>query len=296
MPRRLVLASALAAVAAAGLFASARPGRQPPPPAPAQPAATPPTPRPSDALDGTWELVSVIEDGQVIPIEHIKETAIKDARIVVSGQLASVLRPDGKVRTYAFVTNPAASPRTLDVAGDMRVGGRGIYLRDGDTLMVCTRGSDTESRPTQFASLPGTDTFLMTFQRVKGPATTPPATTPAPPAVPARPTDDQVRTTLIGTWGHQTDDQVVKVTFNPDNTYSILTTYKRGFKKVFDREDRTSGTWRLKDGELMLTATASTLGGVVGQVSSYRITSINDAEVLYVDNQTGQRRIEWKLR
>lgn len=293
MTRRFVFAAAAVAVVAVGLFAFARPTATPTPPL--QPPATPPTPRPSDALDGTWELVSVIDDGKVVPIEHIKETAIQDARIVVNGQLASVLRPDGKVRTFAFVSDPTASPKTLDVAGAMRVGGKGIYMRDGDTLLVCTRGSDAETRPTQFASLPGTDTFLMTFQRVKAPAPAPAVTVPAP-AAPARPTDDQIRKLLIGTWGHQTDEAVVKITLNPDNTYSVLTTYKRGFKKLFDSEDRTSGNWRLLDGDLMLTPTASSVKGQVGQVRSYRITSINNSDVQYVDNLTGQRRIEWKLR
>jgi hypothetical protein len=218
--------------------------------------------------------------------------------VVIKGQLAAIVRPDGKVRTLAFVTDPRANPKTVDIAGQMRVGGKGIYMRDGDVLMICTRGSDAESRPTVMASLPGSDTFLMTFRRVNDPSPPPPAAAvrsepPPPPVVPA---EDSTRKMLSGTWGHQTDDQIVKITLNPDGTFSTLTTYKKGFKKVFDQEDRTSGTWRLKDGDLIMTVTASTIRDRIGQVYSYRITSLTDSEVLYVDNQTGQRRIEWKLR
>lgn len=101
---------------------------------------------------------------------------------------------------------------------------------------------------------------------------------------------------LIGTWGHQTDDLIVKATLNADSTFTVVTTHKSGLKKVFDHEERTSGKWLLKDGTVTFTATASTERGKIGQVNSYRITSISDSEVLYVDNLSGQRRIEWKLR
>jgi uncharacterized protein (TIGR03067 family) len=260
---------------------------------PQSPAASA-VPVASDTLDGTWELVSVIEDGKVMSLEIVKQTMIRDARVIVNGQLAAVIRPDGKVRTFAFVTNPNATPRTVDIAGDLRVGGKGIYMRDGDVLMICTRGSDSAARPTVMASLPGTDMLLMTFRRMNAEPATPVRHTPPP--VPVIPAVDDARKMLIGTWGHQNDDQIVKGTLNPDGSYSVLTTYKKGFKKMFDAEDRTSGTWKLKDGEVIMTATASTMSGTVGQVHSYRITSITDSEVLYIDNQTGQRRIEWKLR
>jgi uncharacterized protein (TIGR03067 family) len=253
--------------------------------------------KPGESLDGTWELVSVIEDGKAVPLDIVKATMIKDARVVISGPTAALVRPDGKLRTLAFVTDPKASPKTVDIAGEMRVGGRGIYMRDGDVLMVCTRGSDTEARPTVLASLSGSDTFMMTFRRVAAP----PAPQPQPvavarPAAPLVPAEDSVRKTLVGTWGHQTEDQIVKVTFNADGTFAVAKTYKKGFKKVFDHEDRLSGTWRLKDGEVTLSVSASTIREDQGQVYAYRISSINETEVIYVDQMSGQRRIEWKLR
>ena len=218
---------------------------------------------------------------------------IKDARVVIKGPIAAVIRPDGKMQTLAFVTDPKANPKTVDVAGGVRVGGKGIYLRDGDTLMICTRGSDGEARPTVMASLAGSDTFLMTFRRVDAPA---PAQLPPPPPPVRAPAEADAAKMLVGTWGHQTDEQVVKVVFNADGTFSTTATHKKGLKKVFDAEERTSGKWHLKDGTVTLTASASTQKEKIGQVYSYRITSLTDAEVLYVDNQSGQRRIEWKLR
>lgn len=300
MTRRL--AASTVAVAAAGLVLAAAVR---PTPTTAQPPATtaalqPPVAaaKPGESLDGTWELVSVIEDGKAVPLDIVKGTMIKDARVVISGPTAALVRPDGKLRTLAFVTDPKASPKTVDIAGDMRIGGKGIYMRDGDVLMMCVRGSDAEARPTVLTSLSGSDTFLMTFRRVAAPPA-PPQPQPvavARPAAPVVPAEDSVRKMLVGTWGHQTDEQVVKITFNADGSFAVVKTYKKGFKKVFDHEDRLSGVWRLKDGEVTLSVTASTIREDQGQVYAYRITSINDTDVIYVDQMSGQRRMEWKLR
>lgn len=300
MTRRLAATSVAVAAAGLVLVAAVRPT-----PITAQPPATTAALQPpvaaakvGESLDGTWELVSVIEDGKPLSLDIVKATMIKDARVVISGPTAAIVRPDGKLRTLAFVTDSKASPKTLDIAGDMRIGGKGIYMRDGDVLMLCVRGSDSEARPTVLTSLSGSDTFLMTFRRVAAP---PPPPQPAPvvvtrPAAPVIPAEDGVRKMLVGTWGHQTDEQIVKVTFNADGSFAVIKTYKKGFKKVFDHEDRLSGVWRLKSGEVTLSVTASTSREDQGQVYSYRITSINDSEVIYVDQMSGQRRIEWKLR
>jgi uncharacterized protein (TIGR03067 family) len=283
MTRRL--ASCAVTVVAVGLLAFAHTEQQPPAPAP---------PR-ADNLDGTWELVSVIDDGRLIPLDIVRETMIRDARVVISGAVAAITRPDGQVHTLAFVTDAAASPRTIDLAGATTLGTRGIYLRDGDTLVLSMSGSDTATRPAQFVSLPGSDGFLLTLRRV--PDAPPPAAPPQPPPAPAAlPDEAALRRMLVGTWGHQTRDEVVRVTLNADGTFSILTTHQRVMRRVFNREDRTSGTWRLRDDVVTLTTTASPTRREVGQVQSFRVTSVSESEVIYVDNQTGQRRIQWRLR
>jgi uncharacterized protein (TIGR03067 family) len=257
----------------------------------------PPKPQATESLDGTWDLVSLIEEGKPISAEIVKQTMVLNGRIVISGPLLAFDKPDGKVKTLAFVLDPTASPKRIDVAGALNLGSKGIYLRDGDTLLICFPMSDSDSRPTEFASLPGKNTVMMTFTRAKAAAPAP--IKPAPvlqPPVAAKTTDDDYRSALIGTWGHQSDEKIVKGTLNPDNSFSIVVTYKKGLKKVFDAEERSSGTWRVKDGIVIMTTTAAHERSHVGQVASYRISSINSGEVIYIDNQTGSRRIEWKLR
>jgi uncharacterized protein (TIGR03067 family) len=264
-------------------------------PQPGQPEAI--KPQPTDSLDGTWELISLIEDGKPIPSEIVKQTMVANARIVISGQLLAFEKPDGKVKTLAFTLDPSASPKRMDLAGAINLGSKGIYLRDSDTLLVCFPMTDTESRPTEYVSLPGKNSVVMTFTRVKvvQPAAIKP-TAIVPPPVAAKTTDEEYRTALVGTWGHQSDERIVKGTLNSDDSFSIVVTYKKGLKKVFHTEERSSGTWRVKDGVVIMTTKASTEPSGKGQVVSYRISSINASEAVYIDNETGGRRVEWKLR
>ncbi len=257
----------------------------------------PPQPQPIDSLNGTWDLVSLIENGQPIPSTIVKQTMIANGRVVISGQLLAFDKPDGTVKTLAFVADPTVSPKHIDLAGAVNLGSKGIYMRDGDTLLICFSTSESASRPTEFVSLPGKNTVMMTFTKTVNPPPAPaikPA--PPPPAPVFKSTDADLTAALIGTWGHQTDDKIVKFTLNPGGSFSSVVTYKKGFKKVFDDEERASGTWKVLDGTTIFTTTASSVRGQVGQVASYRVTTINSGEVIYVDNQTGGRRIEWKLR
>lgn len=247
-----------------------------------------------DNLDGTWELVSVIEGGKLMSVDTVKHTTIKDARVTIRGNVMQFTSPAGAARVVAFVTDPKASPRAIDLAGTTAVGGKGIYQRDGDNLLLCLPGADTDPRPTAFASPAGRSEVLMTFRKAAAPAVLGPPQ-PPPPA-PAKAADADVRTALVGTWGHQTDDRVVRLTLNADGSFSTLLNWKKGFKKIFDAEERTSGTWHVRDGVVVMTTTAAPERAQVGQVMSYRVVSVSAGEVIYVNNQTGERRIEWKLR
>jgi uncharacterized protein (TIGR03067 family) len=253
--------------------------------------------QPSDSLDGVWEIVSLIDDGQMLPAKTIKETFIKDARMVIQGQIVQFTTPDGRSRAKTFVTDPRTNPKSLDLAGADKVGNKGIYLLDDDSLIICLNGAEGQARPTSFASRLGQDTVLISLRRVKGVA--PPAVNPPPPpraAAPARNNDEEIRKMLVGTWGHQDDQTVKRITLNADGTFSAVMDYKRGLKKVFDDEERASGRWTVKDGQVTISVTANTDRRNIGQIASFTITTLSATEVVYVDNSTGSRRVEWRIR
>lgn len=284
MPKRALVAYLSLLAGVAGLYAAA-------------PGASP--------LDGTWEITQMIDNGVPIPANMIRTRYIADGRFVFAGNTIRFERPDQGPKKVAFVTAPTASPRAIDLAGTEAVGSRGIYMVDGDFLVLCLAGAESNERPRTFASLPGSNTVLATLRRTPDlftavsrtvDAPSPPPPPPPPPVAPIKTQaqiDAENRRILIGTWGHQDDSKVDLITFNEDGSYSFNRTWKSGFKKVFSDAIRSSGTWKLTDGVVIMNVTASTDRDQMGQVFSYRIRSISPTEILYVD-QAGRLRREWK--
>lgn len=251
------------------------------------------TPTPAaGSLDGNWDLVAMVEDGRIIPIETARNSFFKNGRLSINGSLVRFTRPNGEDRVLSFVANPAANPRTIDLAGTDRVGSRGIYLLDGDSLVICLKESQADPRPATFSAAAGSDAVLLTFRRV---GTAPPIGPPPPVVTRPAYNEQEFRRALIGRWGHQDDKVVRYITVNADGTFSELTRFKKGFKKLFDDEERASGTWRLEGSNVVYTITASTEREQQGQIHSLRIVSVGPGEMIYIDNETGLRRVEWKL-
>ncbi|CAN5559156.1 hypothetical protein BH11PLA2_BH11PLA2_04250 [soil metagenome] len=274
----------LALIGTISMLSSARPIEQA---TPANPAAT---------LDGTWELVAMIEDGTFMPLDQAKKNLLKDGRMTIQGSLAMMTQPDGSEKTLAFITNAAVSPKQIDLAGVNKFGTKGIYMLDGESLVICLKESDHEGRPAAFTAQPGSDTVLLSFRRVQGGVIHKPLLAPpAPVAAKPIPVANELKASLVGRWGYQNDTVVQYLTVNADGTFSVKLTYKKGFKKLFKIEERSSGTWDLNGHTVVYKYTASTDNGKIGQIYSVQIVDILPGEMIYIDNQTGNRRIEWKL-
>jgi uncharacterized protein (TIGR03067 family) len=274
----------LAAVAACALITS---GDRPAPAQPKQPAKP-------GALDGVWEITALIDDGELVPDTTIKGTMVKDARLHFTGQSITFLRPlTGETKTILYVTDTAASPDAIDLGGTEKVGGKGIYHLAGDSLMICLAGPGILERPTEFGSKKGTHAALLTLKRVTGTAQTPTPLLAAP--IKGRVPDSDVRKQLVGTWGHQNDKEIAYVTYNADGTFGRVVSGKSAFKKAFGEDDRSSGSWKLEDGSIVMTVTATTEKRDQGQVFTYRINSISASELILID-QAGHVHREWRTQ
>jgi uncharacterized protein (TIGR03067 family) len=259
-------------------------------------------------LSGAWKVIAVFEDGRALTEHQVATEYVADGRLTVDGPAISFLAPGAfELRKLAFAVNPRAEPKTIDLIGTAKVGAKGIYLLAGDTLMICLPGRHEPDRPQDFgAASPGR--VLLTLKRLPPggappapapvPAPAPAAVPPSPPpaAVPPAPkSDDDLRKMLVGTWGHQSDEQLVYLTLNPDGTYNASASWKKGLKKAFGDEIRSSGSWKMVDGVLIATVTASTERHMSGQVVSYRVVRIGPTDMIVVD-QTGRQRHEWRVR
>jgi uncharacterized protein (TIGR03067 family) len=244
----------------------------------------------SQALDGTWEITAVIDDGRVAQPTDVLLNYAADGRVVIRGQEVELVVPSTFQRKkLPFVVDEAKSPMTFDLAGAEKTGGRGIFMASKDTMVLCIATRD-RARPATFASLPGSGNLLVTLKKTAGGSGQP--LPGQPPSLPSY-EDEQLKRMLTGTWGHQDADSIHYLTLNGDGTMSATTKFKDNFKQMFHQDVRSNGTWKIQDGVVILTITTSSDRERRGQVGSFRVRSINGSELVAVDNN-GVVRQEWK--
>jgi uncharacterized protein (TIGR03067 family) len=244
----------------------------------------------AQSLDGTWEISAVIDNGRVVEPTDVLLNYAADGRVIIRGQTVELVVPMTYQRKrLPFVVDNTKSPMSVDLAGTEKTGGRGIFLASKDSLVLCLSSRD-RGRPASFASLPGSGNLLVTLKRISAGDSSSPA--PSPPSVPSY-EDDQLRRMLIGTWGHQDADSIHYITLNADGSLSATMTWKDKFKQMFHQDVRSSGTWKVLDGVVIVNIATSTDKERRGQVGSFRVRSINASELVAVDHN-GQVRQEWK--
>jgi uncharacterized protein (TIGR03067 family) len=250
---------------------------------------------PSDdkAIQGTWKIAALIEDGKSLSAREIASDYAADSVLVVAGNSVSMQPPGGgDRRKLVFTLDTRANPRAIDLAGGVKVSSRGIYTLSGDSLVLCIGTAGETERPTEFTASRGSKHILLALQRVTGEAAKPVKDVKAPPPISGA---EKIRKGLVGTWGHTTDSSKHFVTFNADGSFSSTTEQTRGLRRLFDSTTRSSGTWRVTDSIVVVTITSSTDSNRRGQVYSYRVTHLGDADLIAVD-QMGATRREWRVR
>jgi uncharacterized protein (TIGR03067 family) len=245
----------------------------------------------AQSLDGTWEITAVIDDGRVVEPTNVLLNYAADGRVVIRGQTVELVVPmTFQRKRLPFVVDTSKSPMAVDLAGAEKTGGRGIFMADKNTLVLCLASRD-RARPTSYASLPGSGNLLVTLQRAASSGGNNPL--PGPPGPVPSYEDEQLRRMLVGTWGHQDADSVHYITFNGDGSMSATMTWKDQFKQLFHQDVRSSGGWKVLDGVIIVNINTSTDKERRGQVGSFRVRSINSTELVAVDH-AGQVRQEWK--
>jgi uncharacterized protein (TIGR03067 family) len=115
-----------------------------------------------DKIQGTWQAVSLEEDGQKAPEDKTKEIKIvfgADGKVTVHGG-------DKEIKgTYQLDATKKVKELTLKAEGEKSV--LAIYKLDGDDLTICGVADGKGDRPTEFASKAGTHNHLIVFKREK---------------------------------------------------------------------------------------------------------------------------------
>jgi uncharacterized protein (TIGR03067 family) len=244
----------------------------------------------AQSLDGVWEITAVIDDGRVVAPNDIRTNYAADGRVTINGQVAQFILPMTYQRKQLpFAVDTSRSPARLDLAGAEKTGGRGIIMPSKDAMILCLASRD-KARPSSFSSQPGSGNLLITLSRATGDATATPK-----PDQPQTYSDDQLRQMLAGTWGHQDEETIHYLTFNPDGSISATMTWKDNFKKMFHQDVRSNGTWKVQNGVVLVKIDSSSDKERNGQLFSFRIRSINPTELVAVDAQ-GTVRQEWRAQ
>lgn len=248
-------------------------------------------------LQGKWKVVAVFEDGQSLPQKDIAAHFFVDGTVTIDGPVISFLALGSfEPRKIAYSVDAKAEPKAIDLVGVSKIGSKGIYLASGDSLMICLADPKAKTRPSDFGAGKGSGRALLVLKRA---AANEPAATPAnsikPAAVPVPRTADDMRKSLIGTWGHQTDEAVRYYTLNADGSFAAVIEWKKGLKRLFKEEVRSSGTWKLEGSVIIATVTSSTDANLRNQVFSWRINDLGTNNLIAVDGQ-GRLRHEWRVR
>jgi uncharacterized protein (TIGR03067 family) len=253
-----------------------------------------------ERLQGLWDISSVIDNGDIVADSVVKSHLVQDGRITIKGAVLSFINPENfQLHEAAFVLSPDVRPKAIDLAGHGRTRTKGIYMLDGDSLVVCLAAPEATAPPAEFGSPKGSKNLLIWMKRVKAAAPAKTVSRAAPvvverkPAAPPVDPAEAMRKQLVGTWGHQNADDVVLITFNPDGSFSSTRTPKHGFRKIFRNPTRTSGSWKLEEGVIVVRVTASTERDLQGQILSYRVRSLTDTQVNLIDS-TGRMHVQWK--
>ena len=108
---------------------------------------------PTGPLEGSWEIISVIDNGEVQPSRVVFEKFAEDGRLSVKGNVIRCKNPGHKdLQEMACVVDTTKNPNTIDLAGAERVNTKGIFSVQGDMLTLCFGSPDVVTRPDRFSA------------------------------------------------------------------------------------------------------------------------------------------------
>ena len=116
-----------------------------------------------DGMQGTWNLVSAMEDGKALPEDQVKQTTI-----VIEGDTFRFpgLAEDATSRTGTFTLDETKNPKEMDSTSYEKEVSLGIYELEPDKYKICFAAAG-KPRPTSFSSVPGSGQILQFWERQK---------------------------------------------------------------------------------------------------------------------------------
>jgi uncharacterized protein (TIGR03067 family) len=114
-----------------------------------------------DGMQGTWNLVSAMQDGKALPEDKVKQTTI-----VIRGDTFRFagLAEDATSRAGTFKLDATKKPKEMDSTSAEKEVMLGIYVLEENGYKVCFAPAG-KPRPTEFTSTPGSGYILQAWER-----------------------------------------------------------------------------------------------------------------------------------
>ena len=246
-----------------------------------------------DRFKGDWKVVELVEDGKTIPEEVIAEWLPSGGRFTIEDNAIQFTdHTTGKKQVKLFSLDETQSPKGIDFqTREKERESWGIYRFDDDLLVVCLAHPEESERPTTFSAKTGSKHMLMTLERVTdkkvakptpvGPKSTSAATAEAPRFL----TDAEATKAVTGTWRLTDAMGVMIATLSPDGRFSNSreAIELRLFKKTLVQTPVSSGTWTVKNGQLLFHVLSATQVDRLNHKYAFTLRSFSETDMIYVD-------------
>lgn len=246
-----------------------------------------------DRFQGNWQVIELVEDGKVIPREAIREWLPSGGRFeIVENAIIFTSPHDNHKHVKAFSLDPTQYPKAIEISTPEKKDGWGIYRFDEQRLVICLSDSDESARPEGFTAKTGSKRTLMVLERptkIKEVSLKPdrpaPAKVEADGATAKLLTDAEVSEMLKGTWRYSDTAGALFISFAADGTFRTVRESPeiRLFQKVFVQTPISSGSWKVRNGEVDFNVTSSIHASRVGATFPFTVRSISDKDLIFVD-------------
>lgn len=246
-------------------------------------------------FQGDWEVVQLVENGNAVAAERIREILPSGGRVrVIESAIIFRSPKDKQQHAKMFKIEPTTYPSTIDVGDSDGKTSRGIYQFDQGRLVICFADPDTDGRPDAFSAGADSQRMMMVLKRpsvTSKPQQVKPGqpnpikrSVPAPAALKGL-TDSDIAKSVVGTWVLKDNAGSLYVTFRSDRTFSTVREYQelRLFHKSFVQTPISQGTWNVKNALLSSYVGSSTDVSKVNRIFSFSIRSISSTDMIFVD-------------
>lgn len=235
-----------------------------------------------DLLAGDWTILSIIDDGETLGPDLIRQRIAENGRVRFTANTVAVFNPtEDRTRTMTFRVNPAASPSQIDATLFDSVL-RGIYAFDGDTLEVCLAKHEDSPRPTDFTASAGSDRRLFRLKLAPKPVvhTAPPVSA----AEIERQRENEIRGLIAGRWVLIDANGQLNLNFRPDGTFIAQRSWSRQARGLLGpKSDTSEGRWMFQNSRLSAQVTTTTDRNVAGTLFGAHIVSIGLERMVTTD-------------